>query len=175
MIQSKLALVTGVGVLSLGAFKLIDHSQQHLFLMNAGSLDSGDVEFLNFIATYGKHYASPEEFNYRRQIFKDNLNLVRGFDSPHQKVRINSFSDLSQKEWKSMIGTQSRPDLKLNECDQASYPKGPVSVDWRNQGAITGVKDMHVNQCNNPWSFSSTAAVEFLYWKHTSNLLSLSE
>merc|ERR1712137_361675 len=41
--------------------------------------------------------------------------------------------------------------------------KAPSSVDWRNQGLVTGVKDQ--GQCGGCWSFSAAGALEGQYFR----------
>merc|ERR1711963_1100015 len=59
---------------------------------------------------------------------------------------------------------------------KAYEPSGkmaPSSMDWRQYGVVTGVKDQ--GQCGSCWSFSATGALEGAWARAGNSLISLSE
>merc|ERR1712007_296512 len=89
-------------------------------------------------------------------------------------MKMNQFGDMLPEEFEAM--QTYKPQEFSEETPLFMTPanfKAPSSVDWRNQGLVTGVKDQ--GQCGGCWSFSATGALEGANYVTNSKLVSLSE
>ena len=124
-------------------------------------------EFAEFKAKFNKNYASLDEEAIRFDIFKENMNHY----SKQKKmissytVGVTQFSDLTPREFKDLyLGGYNNPSSihTLNvKASERSYPNQkdlPESVDWREKGAITDVKNQ--GQCGSCWAFATTENIE---------------
>ncbi|PRQ50111.1 putative fruit bromelain [Rosa chinensis] len=86
----------------------------------------------------------------------------------------SQFADLTNEEF-----TASRNRFKGHECSTKTttfrYENAsvPATMDWRQKGAVTPVKDQ--GQCGSCWAFSAVAAMEGITQLTTGKLISLSE
>ena len=133
--------------------------------------------FKEFQNTYNKTYSHNQDFNYRFQIFKDNLDLINNHNAQNLswKLEMNEWSDLSWEEFRQFktgyIPQKKTKLLSYNvENIKTDYPS---SLDWVEKGVVTEVKNQ--GQCGSCWSFSATGAIESAYAIKTGQLISLSE
>ena len=93
------------------------------------------------------------------------------------KFALNQFADLTAEEFKSTILMPSRPAPVLPpDRYVASQPLGgnelPSSLDWRDKGVVTDVKDQgSVGSC---WAFSTVGNLEGQWAMAGHNPVSLS-
>ncbi|KAL2328077.1 hypothetical protein Fmac_021504 [Flemingia macrophylla] len=129
---------------------------------------------------YGKEYKDPRERTKRFRIFKDNVNYIEAFNNAANKnymLGINQFADLTNEEF-----VAQRNRFKGHLCSSISRTTSfkyenvtavPSSIDWRQKGAVTPIKDQ--GQCGCCWAFSAVAATEGIHKLTNGRLISLSE
>ena len=141
-----------------------------------GAYSNREGFFRDFITKYNKEYSSKEEHEKRFEIFVENFEYIKEHNSRNgttYTLGINHLADLRHDE----LGLGLKLDLGPSKCDkfntEYTYQSLPSSVDWRDNNAVTPVKDQ--GQCGSCWSFSATGAMEGSWSIATGDLLSLSE
>ena len=136
--------------------------------------------FSGWSYTHGRSYKDSTEFMYRRGIYEANLDKIEAHNSENHswKMGVNKFADLTADEFKARyIGgyASSKKVSKKNGHSKfrATTKDVPTSVDWREQGAVTPVKNQE--QCGSCWSFSTTGSIEGAWAIAKGELVSLSE
>ncbi|KAL1309391.1 hypothetical protein AAHE18_17G174000 [Arachis hypogaea] len=158
-------------------------------LVSASSSDTSQL-FRSWCDHHGKIYSSDEERSYRLKVFQDNYDYVQRHNqmanSPYT-LSLNAFADLTHQEFKaSHLGALSSSFLRFknhqdhqsryhndNDNDNNILRQVPSSIDWRNEGAVTPVKNQ--GSCGACWAFSATGAIEGINKIVTGTLESLSE
>ncbi|PON32633.1 Cysteine Protease [Parasponia andersonii] len=133
----------------------------------------------NWMAHHGRVYKDVSEEEKRFMIFKRNVARIDAFNRASNepyKLGVNQFADLTNEEFRA-----SRNRYKAHVCDSSkttsfkyeNVTAAPSSLDWREKGAVTPVKDQ--GQCGCCWAFSAVAAMEGITKLSTGKLVSLSE
>jgi cathepsin L len=139
----------------------------------------------HFKNAHNKVYATVEEEVHRFNIWKKHFKMIRKHNKEATNgthtywLKMNNFGDLTNEEFSSIYngympslrGETTKMKSKTFEYDPSI--KTPDSVDWREKGYVTEVKNQ--GQCGSCWAFSTTGSLEGQHFKATGQLVSLSE
>ncbi|KAL8268259.1 hypothetical protein R6Q59_002057 [Mikania micrantha] len=131
------------------------------------------------MARYDRVYDNDEEKEMRLNIFKKNVEFIESFNSNQirsYKLAINKFADRTKDEFEAYVSGHKDPLMKSSLSTSFRYEnvsEVPYSMDWREKGAVTQVKNQGV--CGSCWAFSTITAVEGITQLTTGKLMSLSE
>jgi len=140
-----------------------------------------DTEWEKFKIKYDKNHLKGQEHDNRKTVFANNLKFIEKHNAEHAlglhtfTVGVNQFADLTNEEFIKQF-TSVMPMNALSVAKEAPVEVSdslPESIDWRDRGAVTPVKNQ--GQCGSCWAFSSTGAIEGAYFIKTGKLVSLSE
>ncbi|CAH1392197.1 unnamed protein product [Nezara viridula] len=156
-----------------------------LLVTLASSTPSLNVQWLSFKKEHGKSYKSPAEEQRRHSIFMDNLKMVEEHNAQYKAglvsyyLKMNHLGDMLPEEFNStQLGVKKVETRKEGEKSELFFVPSnsdviPDSIDWRELGAVTPVKNQEL--CGSCWAFSTTGALEGQIFRKTGKLVSLSE
>uniref|UniRef100_A0A3Q3RU34 Cathepsin L.1 n=2 Tax=Mastacembelus armatus TaxID=205130 RepID=A0A3Q3RU34_9TELE len=166
--------------------KLLVVAAAFLAMASCASVSLEDLEFHAWKLNFGKSYNSPSEEAHRRQIWLSNRKLVlvhniladQGIKS--YRLGMNYFADMENEEYRRLISqgclgsfNASLPRRGSAFLRAPEVTDLPATVDWRDKGYVTDVKDQ--KECGSCWAFSATGSLEGQNFRKTGKLVSLSE
>ncbi|KAK2457622.1 Papain family cysteine protease [Trifolium repens] len=138
-----------------------------------------EKKFKVFMQDYSKRYSTREEYLLRLGIFAKNLVKAAEHQvlDPTAIHGVTQFSDLSEEEFERFYTGVKGGFPSSNGVGGVAPPLDveglPENFDWREKGAVTGVKMQ--GKCGSCWAFSTTGSIEGANFLATGKLVSLSE
>jgi C1A family cysteine protease len=127
-------------------------------------------EFEAWKAKHHKVYLTEEEHGLRLKNFVASMKRIDKLNQQNgARFALNKFSDMSEAEFRSkfLLKNPIRSNGVHPEVKPLSAVGAPASMDWRNTGVVSAVKDQ--KQCGSCWAFSVTESIETA-WMMAKNL-----
>ncbi|KAG0601321.1 hypothetical protein M758_11G101800 [Ceratodon purpureus] len=169
-----------VATLALVLLAAVTHVESHvtLRLKTDPGLSEEERQFGDWAHRHGRVYSGLEERQRRFRVWRENLDYVQrhqGKNSSYQ-LGLTRFADLTNEEFRRLY-TGTRVDsgrVRRSSSSGFRYKDvvAPESVDWREKGVVTKVKDQ--GSCGSCWAFSAVGSVEGINAIRTGEAISLS-
>jgi len=136
--------------------------------------------FHDYAKEFNKRY-EPSEIKMRREIFEARLAKIMAHNRDSTKTwkeGVNQLTDRTEKELKTLRGYRKELSTVLPYRGMAmrwstDIEGLPASVDWRQKGIVSPVKDQ--GQCGSCWTFATAETIESHWAAATGQLAVLSE
>ncbi|XP_077004787.1 procathepsin L [Tamandua tetradactyla] len=128
--------------------------------------------------THQRLYGTNEE-GWRRAVWEKNMKMIEVHNLEysqglhHFTMEMNAFGDMTNEEFRQVMNGFQNQKQKKGKMFYEPFSEVPKSVDWREKGYVTPVKNQ--GRCGSCWAFSATGSLEGQLFRKTGKLVSLSE
>jgi C1A family cysteine protease len=184
MNTTKVVLVLGLTALSiLGAIQYYKSNETPMFRVSSHSVSPAGIEdlelrislFKEWMQKYNRRY-SVDEVTTRFAIWSKTYDYVQDHNSKGLSwtVETNQFADLTDEEFNALhLGFNFDPNRVQKNVVILDESDMPNDIDWRQKGAVTSIDDQ--GNCGSCYTFSSSAALEGLYFIKKGTLVKFSK
>eukprot|EP01132_Coremiostelium_polycephalum_P008484 gene8484-10428_t len=152
------------------------HDPHHIVNHAKKNEDKYKNHFQSFKETHDKRYQNHKEHNHRYNTFKNRLHYIMKHNNKKEStftMGMNHFGDYTDDELNRLVPKKKshRHDgMSLTNDGDEDYPGAgfhipmasiqdlPESVDWREKGCVTSIKDQGI--CGSCWAHGAIAALE---------------
>ncbi|RZB45740.1 Peptidase C1 and/or Inhibitor I29 domain containing protein, partial [Asbolus verrucosus] len=118
----------------------------------------------SFKITYQKSYSNSKEESFRKQLFLEKLKHIEEHNERFRQglvtyqIGVNKFADMTEEEKRphahglTVPKEYPKPLIEVTSLGSGENIPVPNSLDWRDQGVVTEVKDQL--SCGSGWAFS---------------------
>ena len=108
----------------------------------AYAASDAELRFINYVAKFAKDIRDSDDFAERLEKFQRNDAFIRIFNATEQKYEVGytAFTDMDDDDFEAMLGAIPTIADPKYVSGKLSTKKTKESVDWRDAGIITEVK-----------------------------------